>query len=70
VCDVYDALRTNRPYREAWPAERALGYLEGRAGSEFDPELVTAFVRMMREWEPQVTMLQDERAPVVAPGAA
>src|SRR5207249_1241587 len=29
VCDVYDALRTNRPYREAWSQERTLGYLEG-----------------------------------------
>jgi putative nucleotidyltransferase with HDIG domain len=31
VCDVYDALRTTRPYREAWPQERTVAYLEGRA---------------------------------------
>jgi putative nucleotidyltransferase with HDIG domain len=70
VCDVYDALRTHRPYREAWPQERTLGYLEGRGGSEFDTELVTAFGRMMREWEPQVAVLRDEQAPVVAAGTA
>ncbi len=55
VCDVYDALRTNRPYREAWPAPKVLGYLQERAGTEFDPELANAFVKMMSEWEPKVT---------------
>lgn len=64
VCDVYDALRTNRPYREAWPQERTLAYVEGRSGVEFDPEMVTAFVRMMREREPQVAVLHDEQAPL------
>ena len=66
VCDVYDALRTNRPYRDAWPQERALAYVEGRAGTEFDPELAGAFLRMMRQWEPQVAVMTDERAPVPA----
>lgn len=69
VCDVYDALRTERPYREAWSQDRALGYLEGRGGSEFDAELVTAFVRMMRQWEPQVAVLRDPRAAVAPPAA-
>jgi putative nucleotidyltransferase with HDIG domain len=67
VCDVYDALRTKRPYRDAWPAEQVLSYLEGRSGQEFDPELVAAFGRMMRQWEPQVAVLADEHAPVPAP---
>jgi putative nucleotidyltransferase with HDIG domain len=49
VCDVYDALRTRRPYREAWDAERVLTYLEERAGTEFDPEAARAFVKMMRK---------------------
>ena len=65
VCDVYDALRTHRPYREAWPQDKALRYLEDRAGEEFDRELVTAFVRMMRQWEPQLAVVHDERAPVI-----
>jgi len=70
VCDVYDALRTRRPYREAWSFEKALGYLEERSGLEFDPELVTAFVRMMRQWEPQVAVLADEHAAVPDPAPA
>ena len=68
VCDVYDALRTNRPYRDAWEAEKILPYLEGRAGMEFDPEVVTAFIAMMRKWEPRVAMLHDEQAPVAPTG--
>ena len=39
VCDVYDALRTRRPYRDAWESEEALQYIEQRAGLEFDPSL-------------------------------
>ncbi|HEX4633475.1 MAG TPA: HD domain-containing phosphohydrolase [Gemmatimonadales bacterium] len=70
VCDVYDALRTNRPYRDAWEAEKILPYLEGRAGMEFDPEIVAAFIAMMRKWEPRVAVLNDEQAPVVAPGVS
>ncbi len=56
VCDVYDALRTRRPYREAWEAERVLTYLEERAGTEFDPEAASAFVRMMRKADRGIQM--------------
>ena len=51
VCDVYDALCTHRPYREAWASERALGYLAERVSTEFDPDLVDAFTRMIGDWE-------------------
>ena len=51
VCDVYDALRTRRPYREAWEADRVLTYIEERAGTEFEPDAAAAFVRMMRKVE-------------------
>ena len=51
ICDVYDALRTKRPYRDAWESERAIGYIESRAGIEFDPTIVRAFVAMMRKWD-------------------
>jgi putative nucleotidyltransferase with HDIG domain len=68
VCDVYDALRTRRPYRDAWPVEQVLPYLEGRAGLEFDPDYVQAFITMMRQWESQVAVMADEGAPL--PSAA
>jgi len=51
VCDVYDALRTKRPYRDSWESERVLAYIEERAGTEFEPAAAAAFVRMMRKVE-------------------
>ena len=54
VCDVYDALRTNRPYREAWESERALAYIQDRAGIEFDPGVAQAFIAMMRQWDRKI----------------
>ena len=49
ICDIYDALCTHRPYRDAWNPPEALAYVEQQAGSELDPGLVTAFVGMIRE---------------------
>ncbi len=57
VCDVYDALRTVRPYRESWEAERTLQHIEKQAGSDFDLESATAFCAMMRQWEERPAVL-------------
>jgi putative nucleotidyltransferase with HDIG domain len=57
VCDVYDALRTTRPYRESWEAERALKHIEKQAGPDFDLEAATAFCAMMRQWEERPAVL-------------
>jgi putative nucleotidyltransferase with HDIG domain len=54
VCDVYDALRTNRPYRAAWESDRVLGYIEERAGTEFEAEVARDFVALMRQLEGNV----------------
>jgi putative nucleotidyltransferase with HDIG domain len=54
VCDVYDALRTHRPYRDAWESERVLDYIEKRAGTDFEPTIAAEFVRMMRLLEGRV----------------
>ncbi len=63
ICDVYDALSTKRPYRDAWPTERTMLYLEDRAGSEFDPDLVNRFIRTLRQGQAQVRVLTDEPPP-------
>ena len=65
VCDVYDALRTKRPYRDAWESETALQYIEQRAGLEFDPGLAAAFTAMVRHWDHRV-MLPPEAASISA----
>ena len=59
VCDVFDALSTRRPYREAWPVERTLAYLEERAGDEFDPDLVRAFAGTLRTGDARVHVLDE-----------
>lgn len=43
VVDVFDALVTQRPYKEAWTTERALGVIRKEAGHHFDPRIVDAF---------------------------
>jgi putative nucleotidyltransferase with HDIG domain len=60
VCDVFDALRTHRPYRDAWPLEKTLDYIRERAGLEFDPDLVRAFIAMVTQWEPRVAVMAGE----------
>jgi putative nucleotidyltransferase with HDIG domain len=60
VCDVYDALRTRRPYRDAWESEKVTAYLIERAGTEFDPDLVNAFTQMLQHGETQVSSLEAE----------
>ena len=49
VCDVYDALVSNRVYREAWTPERALSLLREEAGTAFDPRCVEALAGVVAE---------------------
>ena len=51
VVDVWDALSFNRPYRNALPPEEAVADIETRAGIQFDPEIVTAFKVLMRDFD-------------------
>lgn len=60
ICDVYDALRTNRPYRPAWESERVLENIQKGSGPDFDAELATAFIQMMRQWERRVAVVDDK----------
>jgi len=49
VVDVFDALTSNRPYREAWPRKQALEYIRSQSGMHFEPAIVEAFIAMMDE---------------------
>jgi putative nucleotidyltransferase with HDIG domain len=48
IADAYDAMTTDRPYRKAMSRERALLEIEAGMGGQFDPELASTFVSMMR----------------------
>jgi PAS domain S-box-containing protein len=47
IVDVYDALTSNRPYRQAWPREKAMDYILEESGMHFDPQVVKAFMDLM-----------------------
>ncbi|MCL1696737.1 HD domain-containing phosphohydrolase [Lysinibacillus sp. BPa_S21] len=44
IVDVYDALTSKRPYKEAWPQEKATAYLKSQKGIQFDPYLIDIFI--------------------------
>ena len=47
VCDAFDAMTTNRPYRAALTSEEAISRLEKGAGTQFDPNVVKLFLEMV-----------------------
>lgn len=44
VADTYDAVTSNRPYKDPWPHERAVEEIVKRRGGTFDPRIVDAFL--------------------------
>ncbi len=48
VVDVYDALTSDRPYREGWSKDQTLEYIRQQSGTHLDPQVVEAFLRMMQ----------------------
>jgi len=48
VVDVWDALSSDRPYREAWPKEKVREHIQDQAGTHFDPRVVEAFLLIER----------------------
>jgi HD-GYP domain-containing protein (c-di-GMP phosphodiesterase class II) len=69
VCDAFDAMTSDRPYRRALPVERAVDELRAGAGTQFDPTVVAAF---MAEVGPIVAMHDTlhQAAPAPASSAA
>lgn len=47
VVDVFDALTSERPYKEAWPVAKALAEIEQQSAHQFDPAVVRAFSQLM-----------------------
>ena len=47
ICDVYDALITDRPYREALPEEEVLRIMTPEKGRSFDPRLFDIFMNVL-----------------------
>ena len=49
ICDVFDALTSERPYKKAWSVEDAIAELEDKSGSLFEPKLVAEFKEILPE---------------------
>ena len=49
ICDVFDALTSDRPYKKAWTVEEAVEELDKCAGKHFDPNLVAKFKSVLDE---------------------
>ena len=45
--DIWDALRSDRPYRKAWSEDRVLDYIHSLSGTHLDPQIVQAFVALV-----------------------
>lgn len=59
VVDIWDALRSDRPYRQGWSKEKTLEHILSLSGTELDPRIVDLFVDMIQT-EETVTQNQDE----------
>jgi putative two-component system response regulator len=48
VADVFDALTHERPYKKAWPLEKAIAEIKAQSGRQFDPHLVNVFLSTVK----------------------
>jgi putative two-component system response regulator len=49
VADVYDALTSRRPYKDAWPSTPAMAEMTTQRGRHFDPQVLDIFVELWNE---------------------
>ncbi len=49
--DIWDALRSDRPYRAAWPVEKVIDHIRSLSGTHLDPSIVEVFLRIVAEDE-------------------
>jgi hypothetical protein len=66
IADVYDALRSERPYREGLAPDKSMRIMEEDVGRLFDPDLFEGFLRMMGYYPPGTSVrLQDGTIAIV-----
>lgn len=53
VIDVWDALRSDRPYRKGWTKEKTVEHIRSLSGVQFDPNIVEVFIREIAELDDQ-----------------
>ena len=63
VADVYDALFSDRPYRDGFPIDKVIEIIVAGRGSHFDPEVVDAFLRLMEDEAEQAEQAEQREPP-------
>ncbi len=58
IADVFDALTTARPYKKAWPVDKAVNLITEGAGAHLDPDLVPIFLNAL----PDILEIRDQYA--------
>jgi putative nucleotidyltransferase with HDIG domain len=66
VADSFEAMTSDRPYREGMEVEDALAELERCAGTQFDPDVVEALVGLVRRGDLAVLSMRGETVPAVS----
>jgi len=66
LADVYDALRSKRPYRDGLPPDKSMEIMKADANSKFDPVLFDGFYRMMGVYPPGTVVGLSDRSVAVA----
>ena len=61
LADVFDALSSERPYKEPYPLAQALSMIEEAAGSHFDPQLVQLFCQHAEQWQQQLAQMSGQQ---------
>ena len=51
IADVYDALRSKRPYKQGWTHEDAVSFIIGNSGKQFNPKLIDVFSALAPQFE-------------------
>jgi HD-GYP domain-containing protein (c-di-GMP phosphodiesterase class II) len=59
VADVYDALSTRRPYKDAMPHSQCVEYIRQEAGRHFDPDLAETFVGIEAMFQAIASQIQN-----------
>jgi CHASE2 domain-containing sensor protein len=54
ICDVFDALRSRRPYKAPWPFHEAIAEITAQRGRHFDPRLVDLFLALAADLGPEL----------------
>ncbi len=62
LCDVYDAMRTERPYEPPQSLDRIMEVMKQGIGTKFSPDLVAGFTAMLREWDSKFVEADTEAA--------